>query len=229
MKRVIYFLMFFLLVGVSSGATIYGEIYAWDTLEEIGAIVEIDSVPKQVMVVDEGEEYSFELSEGSYILTAVSTDGLYYTNETIEIEGEGDSVIHLILWYSDGFFDDLVENDTIDEDDFDFGEEEAGFDYVLLVLILIVFGVGVLFFYYLKRRKPSEEKLEKEVLESDEDMDKVLGIIKESKGRITQKEVRKKMMPLSEAKVSLLITELEDKGMVKRIKKGRGNVIILRK
>ena len=59
-------------------------------------------------------------------------------------------------------------------------------------------------------------------------MNTIIRIIKENKGRITQKDIRKQI-PLSEAKISLMITELEDKGIVKRIKKGRGNIIILSK
>jgi len=55
-----------------------------------------------------------------------------------------------------------------------------------------------------------------------------MDIIKKEDGRTTQKEIRKQL-PLSEAKVSLIITELEEKGVVKKIKKGRGNVIILNK
>ncbi|MGV8141478.1 MAG: DUF7343 domain-containing protein [Candidatus Woesearchaeota archaeon] len=33
-------------------------------------------------------------------------------------------------------------------------------------------------------------------------------------------------IPLSEAKVSLIISDLEDKGNIRKIKKGRGNVLI---
>ena len=44
---------------------------------------------------------------------------------------------------------------------------------------------------------------------------------------MTQKEIRKNI-PYSEAKVSLWITELESDGKIKKIKKGRGNVIALK-
>ncbi len=36
------------------------------------------------------------------------------------------------------------------------------------------------------------------------------------------------MLDLSEAKISLILTELEHKGKVEKIKKGRGNVILLK-
>ena len=57
-------------------------------------------------------------------------------------------------------------------------------------------------------------------------IEKTLEIIKNHDGRISQKELRKEMMYLSEAKISLILTELEHKGKIEKIKKGRGNVVI---
>jgi len=59
-------------------------------------------------------------------------------------------------------------------------------------------------------------------------LDQAVEIIKKHDGRITQKELRQEMMHLSESKVSLIVTELEHKNQVEKIKKGRGNVIILK-
>lgn len=61
---------------------------------------------------------------------------------------------------------------------------------------------------------------------SDE-LNKVVEVLKAQGGRVTQKELRK-AFPLSEGKVSLMITELEHKGVVEKIKKGRGNILILK-
>jgi uncharacterized membrane protein len=58
--------------------------------------------------------------------------------------------------------------------------------------------------------------------------EQLLEIIKKEGGRTTQKDLRK-LMPLSEAKISLMVSELEHKGIVEKIKKGRGNIIILKK
>ncbi len=58
------------------------------------------------------------------------------------------------------------------------------------------------------------------------DLQEVLLIIREHEGRITQKDLRLRLN-CSEAKASLMITDLEDRGLVKKVKKGRGNVIIL--
>lgn len=62
----------------------------------------------------------------------------------------------------------------------------------------------------------------------DEDLKQVLDVIKKEGGRTTQKELRKHI-PLSEAKVSLMVAELEAKGKIEKIKKGRGNIIKLKK
>ncbi|MEA1893863.1 MAG: hypothetical protein U9N36_01425 [Euryarchaeota archaeon] len=58
------------------------------------------------------------------------------------------------------------------------------------------------------------------------DLQEVLLIIRERDGRIAQKDLRLRLN-CSEAKASLMITDLEDRGLVKKVKKGRGNVIIL--
>jgi uncharacterized membrane protein len=59
-----------------------------------------------------------------------------------------------------------------------------------------------------------------------EDCRQVLSIIEKNDGRISQLDLRK-MLPYSEAKVSLIVSDLESRGLVKKIKKGRGNVLIL--
>ncbi|MFH1315909.1 MAG: hypothetical protein ABII01_00130 [Candidatus Woesearchaeota archaeon] len=76
-------------------------------------------------------------------------------------------------------------------------------------------------------KKEIVEEKEEAKIPSQNDLDKILDIIKKEGGRTTQKEIRKKM-PYSEAKISLMISELEHKGKVERIKKGRGNIIVLK-
>lgn len=54
----------------------------------------------------------------------------------------------------------------------------------------------------------------------------VIAVMERNGGRITQLDLRK-ALPYSEAKISLMISELEDAGYLKKIKRGRGNVLIL--
>ncbi len=60
-----------------------------------------------------------------------------------------------------------------------------------------------------------------------EDLRRAVEIIKKEGGRITQKELRKRL-GYSEAKVSLIIADLERRGIVEKVKKGRGNIIFLK-
>ena len=83
--------------------------------------------------------------------------------------------------------------------------------------------------YFMKKRmhKPeAKETMQEEKFEDD--LEHIIKIIKEEGSRVTQKDIRKKI-PLSEAKISLMIAELEHKGIIEKIKKGRGNIIILRR
>ena len=59
------------------------------------------------------------------------------------------------------------------------------------------------------------------------DLKEIIGILEKSGGRMTQKDLRARLN-CSEAKVSLMVTDLEDRGLVHKVKKGRGNIILLR-
>ena len=56
------------------------------------------------------------------------------------------------------------------------------------------------------------------------DLQEVMDIIKASGGRVTQKELRSKLK-YSEAKVSLMVSDLEQRGLIEKFKQGRGNII----
>ena len=62
----------------------------------------------------------------------------------------------------------------------------------------------------------------------DEDSQNVLKILRENEGRMVQRDIRK-ILNFSETKMSLIIAELEACGLIKRIKKGRENIIKLLK
>lgn len=70
-------------------------------------------------------------------------------------------------------------------------------------------------------QKQENEKLDKYAQE-------VLDALRKNGNRLTQKELRDKITSVGEAKISLIVSELEAAGKVKKIKKGRGNIIILK-
>lgn len=59
-----------------------------------------------------------------------------------------------------------------------------------------------------------------------DDLQEVLDIVIANGGRMTQKDLRGKLR-YSEAKVSLIVSDLENRGLVEKFKKGRGNIIII--
>ncbi len=58
------------------------------------------------------------------------------------------------------------------------------------------------------------------------DLREVLDIIRGHKGKITQKDLRSKL-EYSEVKVSLLLSELEKRGLIRKLKNGRENILVL--
>jgi uncharacterized membrane protein len=106
---------------------------------------------------------------------------------------------------------------------------------ILFVIILAIVIVFMLMYSNkvksLKKRimhetghRVSTESVGKSEQPVDEHEHKILQIIKKEK-RMTQKDLRKEI-PLSEAKISLVISDLESKGKIRKIKKGRGNILI---
>ncbi|MEL4305390.1 DUF7343 domain-containing protein [Methanococcoides sp. LMO-2] len=129
--------------------------------------------------------------------------------------------------------------------------------YIAGLVILIVAGSGFYLFSGKKRKKdvdegmqiasvvedrseaasPEDPEVSKESVATEDveveeqaplpsDLQEVLDIIRSGGGRITQKDLRSKLS-YSEAKVSLIVSDLENRGLVEKFKKGRGNVILI--
>ena len=245
MVRVIKVLIIVLLIAhLTTGAqaaTLHGTIYEWSDFESPlkNAIVEVNSTPAQYMVATAGT-YSFNLSAGSYLIRAK-----YYRNNILELVGE-ESVqidktdvsrdfIHDILLFppTDSEYEYLGDiNLTSEMDD----ENEINLGYYILIGLILVFSV-IIGFYIIKRRKstPIELIIDKteakpenivETRALPEDLHTLYNIILKSGGRITQRELRKKIAYYSEAKISLMLDDLENRGLITKIRKGRSNVII---
>lgn len=241
----LYCLLLLIFVSSVSGATLHGDIYDLNLDKVENVLVEIDTVPKQQQLAKTGE-YSFEVPEGDYILEA--RYGELEAIEQITIVEEGEFVFDLFLFPSFEEEDDfLTELEVIEVE-----EEKKGFAKYPLWSYLIALGIfliaiGRIFLARKKygklkeKREENDEGVEnkaegdeseegKESFETEPShLEEALEIIKKHEGRIYQKELRKEMIYLSEAKISLILTELEHKGKIEKIKKGRGNVIILKK
>ncbi len=223
-----------------SAATLQGNIYNSKLELEKNVLVEINTTPQQKYLSKDGT-YSFELAPGDYALTARSNE--YTVTENIQIiSSQGKYVYDLFL------LPDFADEDELWQEA---GEDTSienveTFDYRSLLAYLAVGFIIIIALYRLIKarrkygplgtfRKRIKEESKKTLEEHKADLEKEPGcidrafeIIKKHDGRISQKELRKEMLYLSEGKISLILTELEHKGKIEKIKKGRGNVIILK-
>ena len=227
-KRFLIFLLLLVsiaLVPYINAAEIYGTVYDMSLNPANDAVIEIDSTPKQTKILKDGT-YSFTLPVGDYTIKAtyVSSYNVYSAEENITRVDEGRYIVDLIV------FPDLSEEsellllgEDINLEDI-YEDETKAFPWLYIILILVIIAAIFLFF---KKRKP-KEKTEEKILEEEIDpKDKIYEFIKQKGGRVTQREIRKNF-PVSQATISLILTELENDGKLKKIKRGKGNIIILK-
>ena len=230
-KILTYLFLAIFLISFVNAATIQGTIYDLSLKRLNNVRVEINTSPKQFLVAQNGT-YSFNVPNGFYTIKAQLIQKntiIESVQENLSIKQPGDYVLDLIL------FPDIEEG--VEEIDIDVSKdvvEESKDDNILLIgfIVLFVSGILLIIVYYKRTRNQEIVKQEeteiKEKEEYEEDLQQIIKIIKQEGGRATQKDIRKQI-PFSEAKISLMISELEHKGFVEKIKKGRGNIIILKR
>lgn len=93
-------LYFSFFISAGAAATVHGATYQWDTFMPLNnTIVEVNSTTAQSVVTTDGL-YSFELPNGTYLLTASYFENnhlAYYDKEVITISGNGSYVVDLLL------------------------------------------------------------------------------------------------------------------------------------
>ena len=231
-------LMFLVFISPIFGVVIEGNVYTIDFELAKTAIVEIDTYPKQQRVITEGY-YRFEVPLGSYTINASLIEGNALTaevSEPIEVTKEGTFVLDLILFPTiDNALDILKETEELDETtiltELEEENEKTPTSTLLIggisIAILLLILWNIVKWRWMKKeveRRREEKEVEKQVIREDDDLKNYIDYLKKEK-RVTQKEMRKHF-PDSEAKISLVLTDLEAKGKIKKIKKGRGNIII---
>jgi uncharacterized membrane protein len=220
----IFFLCILILLPTVSAATISGTVYNLFLDELDKAIISINTIPEQTMVSNKGT-YKITAPPGTYTLTAFyeKQDEIYFTEEEIIIQDEGIYTIDLILVPQlEGEFD-------FDEDEEDIEIIEPSPSPLIMIIVLSIIVLMLLYVILVKKHfidEPEPEPQQQTKKSEKKDLEKLLKALKEGGGRMTQKELRKKMKD-SEAKISLMLTDLEAQGKIRKIKKGRGNVIIL--
>ena len=222
LKKGMFVLILLLLINSCYAAKLHGTIYDISLEKVSNVMVEVNSSPTQRVISKEGN-YEFEIPIGSYKITTKQVKGnitLASAEEIIFIIDDGSYVLDLFLFPSLEEEESLLNETNLTIDDEYFKTTNYLLIIVVLLLIILIAMLSILYFRS-KKKQPI-------VVEGAEDIQRVISIIKSQGGRTTQKEIRKHM-PLSEAKVSLLISELESKGIIEKIKKGRGNIIILKR
>ncbi len=230
-----------------AAALIHGSIYNLELEKLEKAVVDISTSPKQRLVSADGT-YAFTVEKGVYVIRAQYKENatLLTTEERVVVKEDGSYVFDLFLLPSFDAEDEILAETSLDVDDV-LIEEKRAVRYGIFAVSGVIVLVAIYLFYQFmtnpERRKkkapapeggPKKEEKEKEEKEEKESDDKVedkvaetiLALLKKNDGRATQKELRKHL-PLSEAKISLVLTELESAGKIRKIKKGRGNIIIL--
>ncbi len=230
------FLSLISLQGVES-AKIRGAIYDHELNPISKTVVTINSTPEQRRVSQYGG-YHFIVSPGSYEIVATLTRNditREIAREYIVIPSEGDYVKDLFL------YDDFDMRSEFEETFFMrvtmWFNEYYGFIILLfvgLLFIWVAFNVYFRFFQVQKHHTQTEvgdtqDTISEIILEQTSDdiiEKKILSLLADSQKPLRQKDIRKKF-PLSEAKISLVLRNMEEKGQIARLKKGRSNVISL--
>ncbi len=178
--------------------------------------------------------------------------------ETLVVEGDGDYRLDLILFPVVDIPEDLLGDAIFDVNNIIIEKTTPKYWWLLLFIpLLLAVGYGT-YWYARKQQKQSsvlitspqiiheldkmtiektlphmeikskEEPSEKPKASQADELQLIVNHLKKEGGRTTQKELRK-LFTSSEAKMSLMVAELEHRGVLEKIKKGRGNILILKK
>lgn len=230
-------------------ATVHGAVYDWESFKLLeNTIVEVNSTPPQSQVAKYGL-YSFDLPLGIYVLKASYYENgefISYAQEELNITDGGDYLLDMLLLpaYPDSNLNgsDLHVVTTPIEDGVPLNNNGSK-NTILLAAAGFLLIVGAIAFVLKKRQAsqkaeletssydfsyPDSENTNDNSVSLPQDLQEVVEIIKVNGGRITQRELRSRIN-YSEAKVSLMVSDLENRGIIEKFKKGRGNIIVIKK
>ena len=223
------FLALFALFAVLHAATLQGNVYSADSFDAVqGATVKLEGASTYQVFSSDGT-YSMEVAPGAYNISAT-----YYENGTMKGYAKDEIVVgaegasyDIVLFSPEEF--EGVESFGVGEIDENIPERQKEDWTPLLVVgaVLLIVIVAVAAYFLLGKKKDGEKPKVEKKKELDEEEKKVIEILKGSEGMRNQKELRE-ILKCTDTKISLLISSLEAQGYVKRIKKGRENIVKLK-
>jgi len=233
MKKIVFVL---LTITLLYSTTITGNIINGDSLEKMGNTLITVENDNGAIIVQKffNNEYLVNVPSGAYLMRAYHyCNGTvdYYNQYNVQVTQEQMNFDIVLLPYELAqLIPDYTPPPLADEKKVN--KIELGNEIIIYFVVIAVI-IGAFYFMYIKRKTITEKIAEKETSseteqthELDDDCKKALEIIKGNEGRMVQKELRE-IMNFSETKMSLMISELEACGKIKRIKKGRENILKL--
>lgn len=259
MRVMVLVVLLLLLVPATFGATIHGDVYDFSLEHVENARVTVNTTPHQLLIAKDGMYSVDIPNGFYQLKAELVEDGVVVASEirNVTVRGTGSYVIDFILLPDFGTVDAIAIGPDVSFPESDDVGYNFIVLIVLLLIGIVLFFIhrrisrkGALDSSSKNKDNNSNEETdsknsaannekdeeldngksndEKKTKNPENDLDLIVSIIRKEGGRTTQKEIRKHI-PLSEAKISLMIAELEHKGIVTKIKKGRGNIIILKK
>ena len=189
-------ILLLLLSSLAFPAYIHGEIYS-PGLEKINqTLVQVEGKFSYQVVTDKAN-YSFFLPEGDYRISASNFDE------------NGNLMLYTEQEISVGNEDQNIDLVL---------KPKSYLEYAIIAVIVLLFAsIYVIMEKFRPKQVPQKQEL-------DGDAKKVLQVLDSYEGRATQKEVLE-ATNFSNSKLSLILTELESMGKIKKFKRGRGNII----
>ncbi len=195
-----------LLLASANAAFLYGDIYASDSHDINQTVIRVEGDFTYQLVTGR-QNYSIFLPDGNYTVRAEAFDQYgntaYSDSESVRVGGEDQRL-------------DLVLRPAVN----------ARLE-VLAFAILVLAGV----FLWTRGSRASQKDAASPAVRPidekpplDDDAKKVLSYLDSASGRANQKDI-KEALGFSDAKLSLILSELEHGGLVRRFKRGRGNIV----
>lgn len=226
------FWAFFALFAVLHAANLSGSVYSMDSFDAVrGVVIKAEGASTYQTFSMDGS-YEMDIPAGEYTVKAfyyVEGNLEGYAEDRITLGGGGASY-DFVLFAPDEF--ESVVGFDVPEVDEEIPEQKQDWTPFIVGGAVLLVAVAAYFLFGKKKDEEKgvqgeEENLPPQKHELDEEEKRVLEILKGSEGMRNQKELRE-IMKCTEAKMSLLISGLEAQGYVKRIKKGRENIVKLK-